>query len=274
MDNQQFSLLMSVYAKDNPKWFKEAIESIINQTVKPMQIVLVIDGPINQELQDVIYLYNQNVTLKFDILKLEKNSGLGIALQKGLKICKYPLVARMDSDDISLPSRFELQLKEFNSNSNLSILSAYIQEIDCNTKSKLNIRKVPLTDAEIKKYIKTRSPFNHPSVMFKKENVLKAGNYQEFHFMEDYYLWIRMVKNNFEMKNIPDILLQMRVNPNLYSRRGGYKYFISNKAICDEMLKLNLITYPYYLFNIAVRFTTQVLMPNYLRKFFYKKVLR
>lgn len=270
MDNQQFSVLMSVYAKDNPCWFEEAVESIINQTVKPNQIVIVVDGRITDELECILTKYKEQT----DILRLEKNFGLGIALQKGLEICKYPLVARMDSDDISVYNRFEKQLKAFKDNSNLSIVSGYIQEIDCNTKNNISVRKVPLTDFAIKQYVKTRSPFNHPAVMFKKENVLKAGNYQQFHFMEDYYLWIRMVKNNFEMKNISDILLKMRVNPKLYVRRGGYKYFKSNKAIYDEMLKLNLITYPYYLFNVAVRFATQVLMPNKLRKFFYNKILR
>jgi len=270
MSNQEFSVLMSVYYKDNPQWLKEAIESVINQTVKPSQIVLVVDGTISDELELVLAQYKEQI----DILRLEKNSGLGIALQKGLEICKYPLVARMDSDDISLPNRFELQLKEFRKNPNLSILSGYIQEIECITKEKLTVKKVPLSDTDIKKYIKIRSPFNHPCVMFKKEDVLKAGNYQKFHFLEDYYLWVRMVKNGFKMANLPEILVNMRINPNLYARRGGYKYFKSNKAIYDEMLKLNLITYSYYFFNIAVRFVVQVLMQNKLRRYFYKGALR
>jgi len=261
---------MSVYYKDNPQWLKEAIESVINQTVKPSQILLVIDGPIGKDLEEII----SNFAEKLDILRLKENSGLGIALQKGLELCKYPLVARMDSDDISLPIRFELQLKEFSNNSNLSILSGFVQEIDCDTKEELSIRKVPLTDVDIKQYIKTRSPFNHPCVMFKKDAVVKAGSYQDFYFMEDYYLWVRMVANNFEMANLPEILVNMRVNSNLYARRGGYKYFKNNYALSREMLNLNIINYPYYLFNISVRFITQVLMPNKLRKFFYKKALR
>jgi len=274
MECQQFSVLMSVYAKDNPQWLREAVESVINQTVKPSQIVLVADGPVGPDIEKIIFDYEQNSVLEFKVLRLTQNSGLGIALQKGLEICRYPLVARMDSDDISMPNRFELQLKEFLKNPNLSILSGYIQEIDGITKEKLNVKKVPLNDTDIKKYIKIRSPFNHPCVMFKKDVVLKVGNYQPFHFLEDYYLWIRMAKNNFEMKNISEILLEMRVAHNLYARRGGYEYFKSNKALSREMLNLNIINYPYYLFNISVRFITQVLMPNKLRKFFYKKALR
>ncbi len=270
MINQEFSVLMSVYYKDNPQWLKEAIESVINQTVKPSQILLVIDGPIGKDLEEII----SNFAEKLDILRLKENSGLGIALQKGLELCKYPLVARMDSDDISLPIRFELQLKEFSNNSNLSILSGFVQEIDCDTKEELSIRKVPLTDVDIKQYIKTRSPFNHPCVMFKKDDVLKVGNYQPFHFLEDYYLWIRMVKNNFNMKNLPKVMLNMRVNKNLYVRRGGYKYFRNNIFLNKEMLKLGIINYPFYIFNIVVRFSAQVLMPNKLRELFYKKALR
>lgn len=274
MFNDTFSVLMSVYAKDNPEWVKKAIESVVNQTVKPAQIVIVIDGPVGKDVEKIISYYEKDSSLEFNVLRLMHNSGLGIALQKGLEICKHQLVARMDSDDISRPGRFELQLKEFSENPRLSILSGYVQEINCVTKEKLDVRKVPLTDTDIKKYIKTRSPFNHPAVMFKRDDVLKSGNYQNFHFMEDYYLWIRMAKNNLEMKNIPEILLEMRVNPGLYARRGGYKYFKSNKSIFDEMLKLNFINYRYYIFNILIRFITQVVMPNKLRELFYKKVLR
>lgn len=270
MDNYKFSVLMSVYAKDNPRWFEEAIISITNQTVNPSQTVIVVDGQITEELELILEKYKKQI----DILRLEKNSGLGIALRKGLEICKYPLVARMDSDDISLHDRFEKQLNVFQKNKNLSIVGGYIQEVDCDIKKNIAVRKVPLTDSEIKQYIKIRTPFNHPTVMFKKDAVVKAGSYQDFYFMEDYYLWVRMVAHNFAMANLPEILVNMRVNSNLYARRGGYKYFKSNKAIYDEMLKLGLINYPFYLFNIAVRFSTQVLIPNKLRKIFYKKVLR
>jgi len=265
-----FSVLMSVYHKDNPQWLKQAIDSVLNNTIKPNQIVLVVDGQISNELEQVLTEYKDNL----DILRLEKNSGLGIALQQGLLKCKYPLVARMDSDDISLPNRFELQLKEFENNPNLAIVGGYIQEFDSQTNEKTSIRKVPLFDNQIKQYIKTRSPFNHPTVMFKKEDILKVGNYQTFYQMEDYYLWARLVKANYQMKNIPEILLNFRTDKNMFARRGSYKYFKSNKEVSKQMLKMKIISYPYYLFNISVRFITQVLMPNNIRTLFYKKVLR
>ena len=141
----QFSVLMSVYYKDNPVWLKQAVDSVLNNTKKPNQIVVVIDGQIPNELEQVITEYKESL----DILRLEKNSGLGVALQQGLLKCKYPLVARMDSDDISLPNRFELQLKEFERNSNLTIVGGYIQEFDSQTNEKTSIRKVPFEDSKI-----------------------------------------------------------------------------------------------------------------------------
>ena len=266
----QFSVLMSVYHKDNPQWLKQAIDSIFNNTVKPNQIVLVVDGQIPNELEQIINEYKDSL----DILRLEQNSGLGVALQQGLLKCKYPLVARMDSDDISLPNRFELQLKEFENNPNLTIVGGYIQEFDSQTNEKTSIRKVPLEDKQIKKFIKTRSPFNHVTVMFKKEDILKVGNYQAFYQMEDYYLWARLVQAKFQTKNIPQLFVNVRVDTKMFARRGGYKYFKSNKEISKQMLKMKIISYPYYLFNISVRFITQVLMPNDIRTLFYKKVLR
>ena len=265
-----FSVLMSVYHKDNPQWLKQAIDSVLNNTIKSNQIVLVVDGQIPNELEQVLTEYRDSL----DILRLEKNLGLGIALQQGLLKCKYPLVARMDSDDISLPNRFEIQLKEFENDPNLTIVGGYIQEFDSQTNEKTSIRKVPLEDSKIKKFIKTRSPFNHPTVMFKKEDILKVGNYQTFYQMEDYYLWARLVKANYQMKNIPEILLNFRTDKNMFARRGSYKYFKSNKEVSKQMLKMKIISYPYYLFNISVRFITQVLMPNNIRTLFYKKVLR
>lgn len=266
----EFSVLMSVYCKDKSIWFKQAIDSVLNNTVKPNQIVLVVDGQISNELEQVLSEYKDSL----DILRLEKNSGLGIALQQGLLKCKYSLVARMDSDDISLPTRFELQLKEFENNPNLTIVGGYIQEFDSQTNEKTSIRKVPLTNESMRKYIKTRNPLNHVTVMFKKDDILKIGNYQAFDKMEDYYIWLKLIKENFQMKNIPEVLVNVRIDKNMFLRRGGYKYFKSNKEILKQMLQMKIINYPYYLFNVIIRFTIHVLMPNKLRGIIYKNVLR
>ncbi len=265
-----FSVLMSVYQKDNAIWLKEALDSIFTQTKKPDEIVVVCDGPLTKELEDILAQYSGRITLH----RLAKNSGLGEALRQGVEKCSYPIIARMDADDVSLPDRFEKQLSYFEKHPNTAILSSWIREIDSQTHTPVAIRKVPITDKEIKRFIRTRSPFNHMTVMYKKSAVLEAGNYQPFHLMEDYYLWARMAAKGYEMANLSDILLNARVDAAMYGRRGGYKYFKSNYAMSKKLRELGLISLPTFLFNTAVRFCVQVLMPNCVRGYFYRKVLR
>ncbi|MDD6152436.1 MAG: glycosyltransferase [Elusimicrobia bacterium] len=270
MNDFKFSVLMSVYGKDNPAWFRQAVQSVLNQSVAPAEVVLAADGPLTEELEAVITEFKDNLK----VVRLEKNMGLGAALNAGLKECSYPLVARMDSDDISLPDRFEKQIKAFVADKNLAVLGGAIREIDSETKEEVSRRILPSTEKELKRYLKTRSPFNHVSVMFKKEQVLTCGGYLPLYFAEDYYLWIRMAAQGRRFSNLQDILVNVRIDPNMFARRGGWKYFKSNKAIADKMLSLGLISFPTYIFNLAVRFCVQVLMPNSVRSLFYKKVLR
>ena len=265
-----FSVLLPVYYKDKPIWFKEALGSIFAQTVKPNEVVIVCDGPLTKELEDVLAIYQGKIILH----RLSKNCGLGEALKQGVLKCSFPLIARMDSDDISLADRFEKQLAYFEKHPDADVLGGYIREIDGKTLKPIAIRKVPVTDEAIKKFIKTRSPFNHMTVMYKKSAVLEAGNYQPFHLMEDYYLWARMAAKDYKMANLPDILLNARVDGAMYGRRGGLKYFKSNYLMSKKLYGLGLISLPVHLFNTAVRFCVQVLMPNKVRGYFYKKLLR
>lgn len=266
----EFSVLMSVYKKDNPIYLREALESIFAQTKKPNEVVVVCDGPLTKDLEDVFVQYSGKIILH----RLAKNCGLGEALRQGVEKCNFSLIARMDSDDISLPDRFEKQLAYFEKYPDTTVLGGWIQEIDSKTLQPVAIREVPLTDKEIKKYIKTRSPFNHVTVMFKKEAVMEAGNYQPFHFIEDYYLWARLAAKNYKMANLPEILLNVRVDKAMYGRRGGLKYFKSNYAMSKKLYELGLISCPTHLFNASIRFCVQVLMPNSVRGYFYRKVLR
>lgn len=267
-----FSVLMSVYYKDNPQWLKQAIDSVLNNTVKPNEIVVAVDGPIGKDLKDILQGYEEKVPSIRNVF-LPENKGRGEALNKVLPMCKYELVALMDADDINLPIRFEFLLKEFEKDNNLSIVGGYIQEFE-NINDMLSIKKVPITNEEIYKYIKFKSPINQPTVMFKKSDILKIGGYEELFLMEDYLLWIKGVENNLKFYNIPRVLVNMRVNNRLYTRRSGYKYFKSSKYIFDRLLKTKRINIFIYLFNIIVRFIVHVLMSNRLRILFYKKVLR
>lgn len=268
-----FSVLMAVYAKDNPAWIAQALDSVLHNTVPPAEIVVVQDGPVPPEISRVLAGYRAKYP-RIKPVVLEQNRGLGIALQKGLEACSCELVARMDADDISLPERFEKQLACFVQTPDLAVLGGTIEEVDAETLHLIAIRRVPQTDEQCRKFLKTRSPFNHVSVMFKKNLILQVGNYQPFHLMEDYYLWARCAAQHFKMGNMSSILVRVRVNAAMYGRRGGWEYFKSNVALSAALRRLGLISWPVYLFNLAVRFTVQVAMPNFLRSLFYKKILR
>lgn len=268
-----FSVLMSVYAKDRPAWVRQALDSVLSNTVKPAEVVVVIDGPIPADLQAVLSEFSSKYK-QIKLYPLEKNGGLGPALAYGLQKCSHELVARMDADDISLPDRFEKQLAYFTAHPQTAVLGGQIQEIDGDTLKPVAIRRVPQTDKKIKQFLKSRSPFNHMSVMFKKSKVLAAGSYGNYYFMQDYFLWAHMAAKGFEMANLPDVLVNARVNDALYKRRGGWKYFKRSWSISSKLLELKLISYPRHLFNLTVRFFVQVMLPNDVRELFYKKALR
>lgn len=270
---QAFSVLMSVYAKDRPAWVGQALDSVLNNTAKPAEIITVIDGPVPVDLRLLLRGYAEKFP-QIKLCPLEENGGLGPALAYGLQQCSHELVARMDADDISLPDRFKKQLAYFAAHPQTAVLGGWIQEIDSETLQPIAIREVPQTNEQIKQFLKTRSPFNHVSVMFKKSLVLAAGNYQPFHFLEDYYLWARLAIRDAEFANLADILLNVRVDSAMYGRRGGWKYFKSNLAMSSKLRKLGLISLPTHLFNACARFCVQVLMPNCVRSWFYRRALR
>ena len=265
-----FSVLMSVYKNDDAACLQEALASIFAQTYLPAEVVLVADGPLSVEADAVLELYK----IKCKIIRLPQNRGLGAALQAGLKECSHPLVARMDSDDICLPTRFELQLAAFAKDKALSVCGGAIEEIDFKTKKPIALRRLPLGDAEIKQFIKFRCPFNHMTVMFKKEDILSCGGYEPKFLMEDYSLWVNCAAKGLKMQNLPQVLVRARMDGKSYQRRGGYKYFKSNKALQEQMLSYGMISLPTYIFNLFVRFSVQVIMPDALRGLFYKVALR
>jgi glycosyltransferase involved in cell wall biosynthesis len=271
--NLKFSVLISVYKKDNPIYFKEALDSVLNQTLAPNEIVIVIDGYVSQDIQNVIqeYVSRHNI---IKTLQLQENMGLAIALNKGLEICSYDIVARMDSDDICLLDRFEKQIACFQNDENLDVLGGYIQEIDSVSKRLLGVREVPLDMLGIKKFIRKRSSFNHVSVMFRKKAVLAVDGYRDLTSCEDYDLWIRMTAKNFKMQNLSDVLVYVRVNEGMYKRRGGLNCFKSNVILQNLMLRFNMNSPIDYGINIPVRFVVHVLMPNAVRGLFYNNILR
>ena len=267
---EKYSVLMSLYKKEKPEYLRTALDSMINQTVKPDEIILVEDGPLTDELYHVLKEYGEHLTRVVN----EKNMGLGLSLAKGLVLCRNELVARMDTDDISISNRCEMQIKYFEENKDKAIVGGQIAEFIGDASKVVGIREVPCKDEKIREYIKKRCPFNHMSVMFRKSDVLEAGNYQNFFCNEDYYLWIKMALMGKKFANLPEILVKVRVGNEMYMRRGGRKYYESEKDIQKYMLENQLISKGRFLINILERFVVQLLLPNRLRALVFKNFAR
>lgn len=267
-----FSVLMSVYAKDNPAWVAQALDSVLHNTVRPAEVAVAVDGPVPDSLRHVLdeYAGKEGVLVWY----FPQNRGRGAALQEAVPKCSHELVALMDADDICLPKRFELLLQYFQQHPETDICGGQNEEVDAQTLQTLSFRRVPLTDEGIKRYVKSRSPFNQQTVMFKKSAIQKAGGYRAFHLFEDYDLWVRMAHAGAHMANLPEPLVKMRMDDKMFARRGGWKYFMSNFALQNELIHYDMISLPRYIFNTAVRFCVQVLMPNKIRSLFYKIALR
>lgn len=268
----KFSVLLSVYNKECPDYLSRSFDSLFEQDVLPNEIVLVKDGPLTKELDDVI---DTNFK-KYPILKiitLQKNQGLGNALNEGLKHCTYDYVARMDTDDICKPNRFEKQLSVFKNNPDVDVVSSWIDEFEDNITNVLSTRKLPETHSEIYAYGKKRCPVNHPVVMFKKSAVLEAGGYMHLPLFEDYYLWVRMLVNGAKFYNIQDSLLYFRTSPAMFMRRGGLKYAMTEVSFLWKMHKIGYVNLIPTIKSIIIRFTVRI-MPNSVRGYIYKKLLR
>ena len=271
---ENFSVLMSVYKNDKPEDLKVAIKSIYSQQeLKPDEIILMVDGPVPENLKGQIEQLERDIEC-LKVSRLKENEGLGNALRIGVELCANEIIARMDSDDIAVPSRFKSQIKFLQKNPQVDIVGGQIKEFIDTPDNIVAERNVPIQHHEIVSYMRKRCPFNHMTVMFRKSAVMKAGNYIQWHFNEDYYLWIRMYLRGATFANLPLTLVNVRVGKEMYARRGGSKYFKSEKDLQGYMYQQGIIKFPQYLFNIMVRFVIQVAMPNSVRKFVFQNILR
>lgn len=269
---QDFSVAMCVYAGDDPLHFRTAVDSVIHQTVKPKEVVIVVDGSIPEELAVIIGAYEQDDLFK--IIRLPENRGHGEARRSGIENCSCELIALMDADDVSVPARFEKQLAAFAADPTLAIVGGDISEFIGSEDHIIGYRRLPVDDQEIKKYMKKRCPLNQVTVMFKKTAVQQVGGYQDWYCEEDYYLWIRMYLAEMKFANIPEILVNVRVGQEMYQRRGGLRYFKSEAKLQKYMLKNKVIGVLLFLTNVGKRFIVQVLLPNRVRGWVFQKFAR
>lgn len=269
----EITVLMSIYENDNPNYFIEAVQSNFEQSFRPKELVLVIDGRIPQQLEQAIETVKSLYKKQIRIIRLKRNSGLGIALQEGLKHVQTNLVARADADDISDHKRFENQVVEFTKNPRLIIVGGLVKEFVGNVNNITSARKLPNTDEKIRRFAKFRSPFNHPTVMFKKNAVLNVGNYQEFKSFEDYHLWMRLLKSDGLVKNINNAIVFMRTDTGMYSRRGGISYCLRNLKLRWYFMEIGSISFIDMLFVDTI-IIVSALIPTIIRVKLYKMFLR
>ena len=272
--HEPFSVAISVYKSDNPIYFDRALSSITDlQTIKPDEVVLVVDGPVSKDIDLVIKKYEDKYPF-FNVIRLETNGGLGNALKIAVENAKYDLIARMDSDDVSVNTRFAEQLSFFVNNPDIDIVGGDITEFIDKESNVVGKRSVPKSNYEIREYMKTRCAMNHVSVMYKKASVINAGGYQDWFWNEDYYLWIRMWLNGAKFANTGTVLVNVRVGEEMYQRRGGAKYFNSEKGLQDYMLEHKMINKVTYIQNIAKRIIVQKLLPNKIRGWVFRTFAR
>ena len=269
----EFSVLMSVYHKENPQFLKESIESVTeNQTVKPTELILIQDGPLTEELYQIIFEFESRLPY-FKTYALEQNVGLGKALEYGVKKCSYECIARMDTDDIAVRTRFEEQLDFIINNPEIGILGSNIAEFDNNILETKSLKVMPEKHDDILKMSKRRNPMCHMTVMYKKSSVLAAGGYQDLPFVEDYFLWVRMLNSGARFANLNKVLVYARVGNGMYARRGNKKQIVSWKKLNIFMVDNKMITPVDYLINMSL-IRAFLFIPTNLKEFTYNKILR
>ena len=269
-----FSVIMSVYAGDKAEYLQEAIDSIYANTLLPSEIVLVVDGPVGDEIKTILEKYESQCADSFRVIWLEKNKGLGNARRVAMDNANCEIIAVMDSDDICMPERFAMQVEYINKHPEVGVIGGNIAEFIDDINNVVGCRIVPRENNEIYKYLKRRCPFNHMSVMFKKKYVGLAGGYIDWHYNEDYYLWIRMAEKGCKFANLSEILVKVRVGKEMYHRRGGWKYFISEYKLQKYMLAKKIINPLRFSSNVLLRFVLQVLFPNRLRGVVFQQFAR
>lgn len=266
---EKYSVLMSLYKNEHPEYLRLALDSMIKQTARPDEIVLVEDGSLTEELYAIVDEYKEQL----HIVTNKANLGLGLALNGGIKACRNELVARMDTDDISKPDRCEKQLKRFEEKPELSIVGSHIDEFVGTPDNIISQRRVPTDSKSIYEYAKKRSAFNHPVVMYKKSAVLAEGGYADLKRNQDVDLFGRMLFKGYKAENIDEALLWFRSSDELAERRKSWENTRSYIATIKKFWKMGYSSFGNYL-TVLVAQTGMYLIPVRLQNWVYKIFLR
>lgn len=262
---------MSVYAGASPEHLEESLRSLEGQALQPDEIVLVKDGPLGQDLDEVIADFSARLPIR--AIQLPQNRGLGYALSVGVHECRNELIARMDADDISVPNRFKLQMNYLEVHPDIDALSGTILEFDTNPSKCAAARPLPNDHTLLFAFGKRRCPLNHVAVVFRKSSVLAAGNYQTKFRQEDYDLWVRMLVNGAIFHNLDDVLVLVRCGSGMQKRRGGVNYLRHEASLFWHFQSLGYINFPEFLYCIGIRVPAR-LLPAACRSLLYRAFAR
>lgn len=268
----KYTVLQTVYKNDKNEWLVESIESMLKQTIKPSEYLILVDGPISDEIKLTLESYKKKNSI-FKIVYYEENRGLGPVLADGVKMSKFEYISRMDSDDVAFFDRIEKELNVFVNNQDVDVVGGSVLEFIETKENIVDEKRMPQTNDEIYKYSRKRNPINHPTVMFKKNAVLDCGNYAKCDFCEDYDLWARMIKNGKKFYNIDSPVLYMRVNNMFYRRRGGVKYMTRVLKFKKRLYNDDFYSLKDFIFSSTASIIV-TLSPTFLRKILYRRVLR
>ena len=266
MKNTTFSVLCSLYHKESPVFLDNCLESIEKQSLTPSEVVIVHDGPLTQPLYKILDKWRK--TLPIVELKLDQNVGLGEALNKGLALCKHDLIVRVDTDDINMPNRFYEQVNFMLEHPDVAVSSCHIEEFDKCISKPTGLREVPLDN--IRKRSLKKNPINHMACIFRKEKIIASGGYKHLTFMEDYYLWLRLLANDHKIKNINKVLVKARAGNAMLNRRRGLIYTKSELKLMKNIYKIGLTKNPFYFFYFSARGIAR-LLPAGALQIIYKK---
>lgn len=270
---EKYSVLMSLYKKEKPEYLRLALDSMIEQTERPDEIVLVEDGPLTDALYTTIDEYKEKYPGILHCIQNKTNLGLGRSLNNGLKVCHNELVARMDTDDVSKPERCEKQLRRFEEKPYLSIVGSHIDEFVGNISNIISQRKVPVTTKDIYEFGKRRSAFNHPAVMYRKSKVLEIGGYSNLKRNQDVDLFGRMLFYGCKAENIDESLLWFRSSEELLKRRKSWENTVSYIRTIKKFWKMGYSSFDDYIV-VAVAQLGMYLLPVKMQNFVYRKLLR
>jgi glycosyltransferase involved in cell wall biosynthesis len=266
-----FSLLMAVYAGDRCDFLRRAFDSsVVEQTRRPDDVVIVQDGPLPPDLQACLEDLRDRSPVPVQVVRLPENVGLGVALQAGLAACRHEVVARMDADDVSLPERFAVQLPVIEAGAD--VVGCALLEIGRHEDDVVGRRVPPTTPALIARTARLHDPFNHPTVVYRRSAVAAAGGYQPLPLMEDYWLFARMLAGGARAANRPEALVKYRVGAGAYDRRGGRALLHAELVLQWRFLRSGFTTLPEFVRNVAVRGVYR-LVPGAVRRPVYRTVV-